>query len=273
MARGWWAAAVLGVLVAGCATPAPWVQPGLPSYTVALTVDHGLPHVSVTLGGVPYALMLDLGDGRALTLGPEVVAAVAPRFTARTQTRTNAVGHRMVARELVVEEARLGPRAYRGVVGFEHVLDPRYPSPNRLGTVGRALFGPDAALWVDLPRGELRVLTREDAAALKVGLTCLPMELGGSGIVTELETDAGPMRVVWDTGAQASLLRAPDASPDARPPAVTRTLTLGPKVQVRFTPYPFEEPPVDGYLGFDFFMAHPVLFDLGARCVAIGAGP
>lgn len=242
----------------------------MPGFEVELGIDQRLPTVPVEIAGHTYPLMLDLGDGRRITLSPAVVAEVQPRFTGRTLRSVDAMGNRLVTRELEVAELRLGARTLRGVLGFEDIEEPSYRSPNPHGSVGRRFFEDDAALLVDFPRRRLTVLDRRQAEAFQANLTCIPFEPEGFGIVSEVETDQGPLTVVWDTGAQHSLLKDERATSEGKPRMEQRNLRIGDRVySVEFAAFPFEEPPVDAYLGYDLFSAHAVYFNLSERCLVV----
>lgn len=256
-----------------CTSSAP---PGLamPGFEVEIGIDQQLPTLPVEIGGRTYPLMLDLGDGRRITLSPAVMAEVQPRFTGRTLRSVDAMGNPLVTREIELAELRLGARTLRGVVGFEDLEDPSYPSPNPYGAVGRNFFGDDAALLVDFPRQRLTVFDRRQAETFQANLTCIPFEPADFGIVSEVQTDRGPLTVLWDTGAQYSMIRDVQAVPGSQPRMEQRVLHFGDQVySLELAAFAFAEPPVDAYIGYNFFNAHAVYFNLGQRCLAIDPSP
>lgn len=233
-------------------------------HRVELAIEQQLPSVSVEVGGQRYPLMLDLGDARALTLAPDIVARERLSFTGGAIESMDAMGNIVLAREFEVEAVHIGSFDAGPQRGFEDVQDPSYPSPNPFGSVGRAIFGTRGALVVDYPRRRLEILAEAPALG-----RCIPLEAVDHGLVSRIPTEQGPLRILWDTGAQSNVIRSPGSDPEAQS-VVHRQLGLpGGSESVAFVEFGFEQPPVDAYLGFDFFAEHAVLFDFRRSCVVV----
>lgn len=240
------------------------------STIIPLVLEARLPNVNVEVAGAEYPLMFDLGDGRDLTLSPEIADAAGAVPTGETVESVDALGNRIIASRFRVPSIRVGAAVFHQVVGVEDIMDPSYPSPNPNGSIGRFLFGKGVGLLVDYPDAQLEVLPGLEADRWLAGRPCLPIEEREYGLVSELETSEGPLRFLWDTGAQACILRDDDASmEDSPPPKQLDVHMAGTAHTIAFLPFPFREPPVDGYIGYDFFAKHRVLFHLGRRCVVI----
>ena len=153
---------------------------------------------------------------------------------------------------------------------FGAVASPRHPE-NYVVAVLRAIKEEGAPELEDVREAFTKeVVKQKKAEAFQANLTCIPFEPEGFGIVSEVETDRGLLTVVWDTGAQHSLLRDERATSVGNPGMEQRNLRIGDEVySVELAAYPFEEPPVDAYLGYDFFSAHAVYFNLSERCLAV----
>ncbi|MBI2930544.1 MAG: hypothetical protein HYY16_02740 [Planctomycetes bacterium] len=270
-------AAICGLLLVGCLSQAP------PRFSEAavelpLAIDGNLPAVELEVGTRRVPVVLDLGGFDTVALRPDLVKEVGATYTGASKTQGRAFGGVVRSREYELPEVRLGSLVLKKVRGYEALNDRAdLPQAFRNGYVGLGILR-DTCLIIDY-RASKVVMSRAFVDSAEYAVSRWPhstVRVGGDGVVSRMTLDGVERIVVWDTGFTYSVLR-PRLAP---PPRVEKRgrqgfytpdsvrldgVELGP---LEFVLVDFQQPEVDGVVGYNFFRDHVVCFDLPRGVVA-----
>ncbi len=245
---------------------------------VELRLEGQLPFLPVTAGQEKLELLLDLGGTHAISLTPDQLLQMqGVQFTGKTRRWTNVKGHVMVARIFVLPDVQIGPLRFLDVRGVEAVQDPDYPTPHHTGTIGRGILDAVPVL-IDYPGASISFLSQSKPHQMEqIAEACngrprqwVEVKLSASSYGNVIPADVGgkQLDLILDTGATHSFLH-PKVFAEGGPSTVEVTTTSGSLGIIHFKSFAFDMPPVDGFLGFDFFLDRPVIVDKPAGYVYV----
>ena len=266
-------AVAVSVAISGCSTTPGAIQPLI---QVPLELRSGMPTTTVSIGGTPLNLFVDLGGYSAIALTEAELKRVAVRYLTDSTRSTNASGDIYESRRFVAPEVSLGGVLLGDLEGSEFVFpETAAAPPDRNGFIGFALLS-RFLLIVDYPSGSLRLYASgsKDAMIRECGDKSFEIDVVNGVAQTIADTDHGRLVFSWDTGSTRSVIR-PSAvgvsvkagapgSPGAPPHRMTKFVLgsrdFGPQ---SFLPIDYRGVAVDGVLGTDFFASRVVCLDIG----------
>ena len=241
---------------------------------VPLELRSGMPTTTVSIGGTPLKLFVDLGGYSAIALTGAELRQVTVRYLPESTRSTSASGDIFEARRFVAAGVSLGGILVGDLEGSEFVFSEAAAPPDRNGYIGFALLS-RFLLVVDYPNRSLRLYTSgsKDAMLRECGDTSFEIEVVNGVAQSIADTDHGKRVFSWDTGSTRSVIRpsavggnvktgAPAAGAAAHTMAkfVLGSRDLGPQI---FLPIDYRGVAVDGVLGTDFFATRVVCLDIG----------
>src|SRR5262249_11829269 len=147
--------------------------------------------------------------------------------------------------------------------------------PDRDGMLGY-IFLRNYLAVIDYGASQMRLYPADSTAPAECSKGRAPLQITPAGLAATLGTEFGRLHLAWDTGSPGNLLTAealkidPSADPYGRQVRL-RNVTLGP-VHIPLLSAQVEDlkiPGLDGLLGYDFFVAHRVCFDVKHKAVSI----
>ncbi len=271
----------------GCAYQ-PAVVPGTGPARAELPVSfeaRGLPRIRIEVGGKPVLLVLDTGSNDTVSLKAEVASSVGVRWTGAEVSTWDALGKVVRRRRYVLPRVDLGGGVtFANVEGAEDVGISRGDAD---GVLGLGLLRHLSGLFLDLGAPSLTVYQGGLPADALPGAAWGPVEYSTRyGILGTLTSGGAAFRVIWDTGASASVLK-----PGRRPVTRSERGKVGTGMQEREEAIPFARVedlginglaagpvefavldlalPVDGILGQDVLKRHRVLLDFNGSRLGI----
>jgi len=252
-------------------------RPSVP-IRVPFQLEHGLPTIKATVGGISVSLILDLGGGYGLALTPPVAARAGVAFDGHSHVVGDSAGHTHTARDYTAAHFTAGGLALESVEGGEVIRPAGFPWDGYLGLglLKRYL------LVFDYPHGELRLYPAGASAPMQkeCGSTRIPIALDQGVVVSSVDTDRGRLRFAWDTGSNLDMLRpaavdAPVAEKDGPQSLVLSRFAMG---GADFGPVteplvPFTAPAVDGFIGSPFLRSRVSCVDVAHGVASIRTPP
>jgi hypothetical protein len=173
-----------------------------------LTFIRGNPVTTITVGDRTVQALVDTGGG-AVTLGKDVIASAGGvRLTGTLESR-DVYGHQRADPRFRVPVVVIDGHAFHDLPVVQSPEQGGPPVPNG---IGRRLISRYFAV-VDFASGSFTLWPPElrDAAMVNCGPTRIRMEhTEEAGLaVSDFDTQSGPIRLLWDTGATGSILPAP----------------------------------------------------------------
>ena len=236
--------------------------------TIPLEIEQGNVLTRATVNRVPLRLAIDLGGLGALSLKAEAIARTGVSSLPATISQTDALGNTGQRRTFKVSRLDLGDGAFRDVIA--HELRGYAGSGPGDGLIGRDFLKQFVAVF-DYPS---RIVTlysaheREAADRACTGERVATIPDPDGIIVSVATSDHGPLRMLWDTGASYSFVKATVAArrhlPIRGETYLTRHFALGARDfgPLELVSLDFKEPAsVDGYIGYNFFESHVVCVD------------
>jgi hypothetical protein len=173
-----------------------------------LTFIRGNPVTTITVGNQSVQALVDTG-GDALTLGKDVIARAGGVRLAGTLASRDVYGHERANPRFRVPVILIDGHAFHDMPVVQASEQGGPPLPNG---IGRQLISRYFAV-VDFASGSFTLWPPQsrDAAMVNCGPTRIRMEhTQEAGLaVSDFDTQSGPIRLLWDTGATGSILPAP----------------------------------------------------------------
>lgn len=246
-----------------------------------LSFENGNVYVSGRIADTPLRLIVDTGGKGGLQLTATASRKLPVELKADVVTRTDALGNQYTGSAFEVAELYIGDTVFHGVDGFVR--------GEAAGGVTRALPA-DGLLGMEFLRPyvarfdyEKAILTLYADSQLDEGMKAckgkeIPLVRHPLGFwSSEVTTDHGSFRLVWDSGATYSLISA-EAARARQLPLVDDlyrtklfefgTTDFGPLDLVAID---LHVPEADVLLGYNFFQEHIICFD-GPRSTITIAG-
>lgn len=252
---------VLGA--AQAATPLP------PPMRVSIQQDHGLPTTRATIAGKPVTLFLDVGSYQVVGLKTAVLARLPVHFTGDSESWGDADGHLFSSRIFRGDRLVAGGLSADVFDGNELVGNTGKAGYPQDGLIGFGLLHRYQMVF-DEAGGELRLYPAEAEGVLKAecGSEGGPLRLERGVMVSQVQTDQGPLRVQWDTGSSEDVLRPSALATRIKDADLLRRFTFQrfdvagqPAGPQEFMMRQFPAPDVDAVFGTGFFARHVVCLD------------
>jgi predicted aspartyl protease len=231
------------------------------------------PVTTITVGDRSVQAIVDTGGGGSVTLSKALIDGAGGVKLPETRSSNDALGRESINYLYRVPRVNIGGQDFKDLVVLQALDHPTGSGPAVPGAIGRELLAKYfvvvdyAAGWItlwppgsrntDCGRAPMRMESAENDAGLAVG---------------EFETPAGRIRLLFDTGAQYSII-AETFADQLRLPTIARGQTrfyqaerfsaagqaLGP---LEFVILPVKPPAgAQGFLGVNFFANHRVCLD------------
>ena len=264
-------AVAVGAAISGCSSSPSAIQPPI---QVPLELRSGMPTTTVSIGGTPLKLFVDLGGYSAIALTEVELRQVVVRYLTESTRSTSASGEIYESRRFVAPGVSLGGVLLGDLEGSEFVFPETAAPPDRNGYVGFALLS-RFLLIVDYPNGSLRLYASgsKDAMIRECGDKTFEIDVVNGVAQSIAGTDHGKLVFSWDTGSTRSVIRpsavgvsvkagapAPGAPPHKMTKFVLGSRDFGPQ---SFLLIDYRGVAVDGVLGTDFFASRVVCLDIG----------
>ncbi|AND69439.1 hypothetical protein ATSB10_19850 [Dyella thiooxydans] len=257
-------------LVLAFAFPAaPAAAGALQPMRVPLHLQAGLPTTPATIGGKPVTLFIDVGNYQVVGLKTAVLARLPVKFTGDSESWRDADGHVFTSRIFRAADLEAGALTATQFDGNELVGDTGKAGYPQDGLIGFGLLHRYQMVF-DEAGGELRLYpaSAEGVFDAECGNAGGPLRLENGVMVSEVQTGHGSLRVQWDTGAAADVLRPSAIAGRDKDADLLRRFTFqrfdvagqpaGPQA---FMMRQFPAPDVDAVLGTGFFASHVVCLD------------
>lgn len=239
------------------------------------------PATTITVGDRTVQALVDTGGG-AVTLSKDVLDSAGAVSLGETVTGTDYLGHEQTQPSFRVPSVTIGGHTFRNMTVVQAPKIPAGSGPPVPNGIGRHFLS-QYFVVVDFADASITLWpsNAENTASKACGRTRIPMERTGEDTelaVSEFDTQAGRVRLLWDTGATGSMLPAATAE-KLRIATVTRGNTkfwqakvfsavghdFGP---VEFVVLPAKLPrDFEGLIGRNFFEHHIVCLDYKGRAV------
>lgn len=236
-----------------------------------LTFESGNVFVSARVAGTPLRLIVDTGGKGGLQLKAAVARNVGVEMKPDIVSRTDAIGSEYKGSAFEVAELVVNGTVFRDVDGFVRGEAPGGPTGALPadGLLGMEFLRPYVARF-DYGAATLTLYSdgdRDEMAKHCNGPEVPLLEHSLGFWSSEMSTDHGSFRLVWDSGATYSLISADAARAHQLPLEDdlyrTRILKIG---TTDFGPLDLVSielhiPEVDVLLGYNFFATHVICFD------------
>lgn len=243
-----------------------------------LTFDGGNVYVAARIDDTPLRLIVDTGGKGGLQLTAATLSKVHVAMSPETETRTDALGHQYQGFRFEVDELVVDDATFRSVAGFvrgeaDGGITGGLPAD---GLLGMEFLRPYVARF-DYGSSTLTLFHANEEKAVAAACTGHQVPVFEHPLrfwSSEMSTDHGPLRLVWDSGATYSMIAAESARARSMPilDDLYQTVTLksggsefGP---LDFVVLDLHVPGVDALLGYNFFQRHIICFD-GPRSAVI----
>jgi len=227
--------------------------------------SRGSPTINVSIEDNTYPLELDLGSSFPFSLCEKIL-----QNTRKTSYGTakwyDFRGQRYESPAYTIPEIKIGNLTFDNMIirqnreDFHINVTLDNPASQPIGTIGMPILE-KYNLFLDFPHSTIYAsndhLPLQQADILSQNLLAIPFVLHPDGILLTVETDAGTYRLVLDTGATHTMIRAP------HPNSTTQFCIMGhdfgsrPIIPIDLNPQ-FE---YDGCVGMDFLREYPLFID------------
>ncbi|HEU4669570.1 MAG TPA: hypothetical protein VFR91_02565 [Dyella sp.] len=259
------ASLVLAIFVGAVRAATPLPQP----IRVPLHMQAGLPTTQATIGGKPVTLFLDVGNYQVVGLKTAVLGRLPVRFTGDAESWRDADGHVFTSRIFHAADLVAGGLGAAQFDGNELVGNSGKAGYPQDGLIGFGLLHRYQMVF-DEAGGELRLYPASAGGVFEAecGNAGGPLRLENGVMVSDVQTGHGSLRVQWDTGAAADVLRPSAIAGRDKDADLLRRYSFrrfdvagqpaGPQA---FMMRQFPAPDVDAVLGTGFFASHVVCLD------------
>jgi len=268
---------VMKTLLCGCATflVGFTAASGRAETIIPLEIAQGNVLARAAINRVPLKLGIDLGGLGALSLKADAIARTGVTSLPTTISQTDALGNTAQRRTFNVSRLELGNGAFRDIIA--HEVGGYAGSGAGDGLIGRD-FLKEFVVVFDYPSRIVTLYSAQErkAADRACNGDLVPTIPDPDGIIVSVATsDHGPLRMLWDTGASYSFVKATVAAerhlPIRSEAYLTQHFALGARDfgPLELVSLDIKEPAnVDGYIGYNFFEAHVVCVDaLGPQTI------
>lgn len=264
-------------LLSGCAAVlvSLFAANGRAETTIPLELEQGNALARAVINRVPLNLVIDLGGLGSLGLKVDAIAKTGVTSRPTTISQTDALGKTSERPTFNVSRLELGNAIFRDIIA--HEVDGYAGTGVADGLIGRDFLKRFVVVF-DYRSRIVTLYSPHDrkAADRACGGELIPTIPDPEGIVVSVATsDHGPLRMLWDTGATYSFVKASIAAERHLPirgeSYLTRHFALGARDfgPLELVSLDIKEPAsVDGYIGYNFFKSHVVCVDaLGPRTI------
>ncbi len=223
------------------------------SSALPLVFDQELPYVNASVNGKSIELMFDLGADAPIALTRSEIAETNVSILSKSLTYGMADGSNFEVPLIRVENLKIGKLEKRDVLGHEFRYLGGAKSARRSGHIGSSLFE-GLVLQIDYSTKSVEISERTPDECpqnwkkidLAYGIPRLEVTMNNKSYWLAL-----------DTGSQGNFLPPADV--------VSSTMNVstsdGETMSIPFQALEILQAPFDGFLGYDFFLAHSVCLD------------
>jgi len=240
---------------------------------IPIEIAQGNAVARATIDGVPLKLAIDLGGLGSLSLKADAIARTGVKSLPGTISQTDALGHTAERRTFNVARLELGNAAFQDIVAHEAAGYAASGAGD--GMIGRDFLKQFVVVF-DYPAHLVTLYSPHERRAADLackGEVVRTIPDPDGIIVSVAVSDHGALRMLWDTGASYSFVKASVAATHHLPirgeTYLTRHFVLGARDfgPLELVSLDIKEPAsVDGYIGNNFFQSHVVCVDaLGPR--------
>jgi len=247
-----------------------------------ITVLGSNPVTTITVGDRPVQAIVDTGGGGAVTLSKELIDSVRGVRLPETRVSNDAFGRASINYLYRVPRATIGGQDFKDLTVLQALDHPPGSGPAVPNAIGRELLAKYFVV-VDYAGGSITLWppeTRNTSCGRRTPIKMESAENDARLAVGEFDLQAGRIRLLFDTGAQYSIL--PETLADQlHLGTITRGQTrfyqaekfsaagqaLGP---LEFVVLPATPPAgAQGFLGVNFFARHVVCLDYRRKEIRI----
>jgi hypothetical protein len=246
---------------------------------IPIELEKGNPIASARINGVLVRLGIDSGGG-VVALKPEVIERVAAARAGPAGSSTDVFGNSSTQTLFTLNTLELGGSTFSNVEAGEAGQSVAQTPGD--GSIGRRFLNQFLVVY-DYSSQKITLFTRRERASADSECrgTRVPTIPDPDAIIVSMaKTDHRAMRMLWDTGATYSFVKKTFADmhnlPVENPFYTSQRFMVG---QHDFGPLQFvvldarAPTNVDGYIGYNFFIAHLVCIDPFRRVVTIHKKP
>jgi hypothetical protein len=246
--------------------------------TIPIEIVEGNNFASLFIGSTQLKAHIDTGGYQTLGLSPAALERVKVQFTGTFTTRTDGTGNKFSQREFIVPQLRLGGQVFHNVRGYERL---QAASGGFGGAAFDALIGRDFlkqfTVVVDYPRRRFELHDPAVGASVCGRPTAKLTQNVDGFFASTVETDHGPLQLVWDTGARGASFVQESVAAERELPLkddayLTKRFAVGPKdlgplelVPIALSGFP----DIDGLIGIRIFASHRICFDFRELTVSV----
>ena len=252
-----------------------YIEPS-PVYFEHFPVTFGpchIPYTDIHIEGNTYSLEIDLGSNFLLSLDQEVLQNIHKTLYG-TSKWLDFKGAEYQSPAYIISEIKLGNFLITDVLTSQdredfhaNVIFDSLPS-KQIGSIGRPILE-KYNLLLDFRRAAMyasnNCLPLQEAGILSKNLLTIPFILHPDGILLSIETDSGTQRLILDTGATRTAIRAPC------PTSTSKFKLMNHDFGIRSI-FPLEISPFndyDGFLGMDFLREYSLFIDYYNKLIYI----
>ena len=249
------------------------------------------PLVTIEIGGYPYSMHVDLGSSETLSLQNRYIKKTKKKKKLDPIQRINIKGIVYESKNYLIPSAKFGNFKFYNVnlsedVEIDCCIFARSEEfKNRMkrrklqfidGVMGRSIFM-NFDCFFDIPNLEIILAKNIDALINDAGCIIehfvqIPFSLSREGIILSVQTDLGVQKLLLDTGANISAIRASLVEKELAKEEETGKMVFESKSLVlngtdfgncEFLLYEFSDliKEFEGVLGMDFFKKHAICLD------------
>lgn len=244
---------------------------------IPIKIEDNLSYIEVTVDTTKIMLHVDIGDSdNNIRLSPALINRLNVKYTGKYISFGNLVGDKLKAKEFIIQNLSIGDFQFSNIKGFEAIYAKDFAPPNKDGTIGLALLRQFKVI-IDY-KGSSIILSRNNIFPEKYNVNDwgkVNFYDRGIGIVTNAEINKKKIKLVWDTGAQCSMLKKHVIGNNTMKKEgdlfeISKVFfgnaELGP---IGFIIMNIKQPPVDGIVGYNFFVKHIIFVDFDNKLLKI----
>lgn len=246
-----------------------------PEYVVPLRVLDNEALIDIEIQGRTVAVTFDTGGFQAIALPPEFLKILQLDHSNEVSTYYDAKGNKLSAGTFIIPNLKIGELEFHDVRGTEAIYDPAYLPPT-VGHIGLPLLR-EYVVRLDYENRVLQLIKPNSSLRLQrcKGIASKFID-GNAEPITVISTEIGQLKMYWDTGATATLVRSGTLA--ERGAAVVNGWFITRRFEIESTDFgpvtiasmDFSEPSeVDGFVGHNFFADKVVCFDFPGRTIII----